>query len=273
MDLDTTLARLAADPSAPLDPAELGLALARDEYPELDSEAYLSEIGGMAREARHYLRGDLESRVRGLCRYLFHDQGFRGNLKDYYDARNSYLNDVLDRRTGIPITLTVVAMAVGCRAGLAVVGVGLPGHFVAKAVEGNREVLFDPFHGGRLLELPDCERLVEQVAGTPFEANTHTLRAVPPRLIVERMLSNLKGIYLAGEDFERSLRVIARLCQLNPGDWLQRRDLGATFLRAGRPGPAIDHLEAYLAAQPSGKDAATVRDLLTKAQSAVAQWN
>jgi regulator of sirC expression with transglutaminase-like and TPR domain len=273
MDLDATLDRLAADPSAPLDPAEVGLALARDEYPELDTEAYLSEIGGMAREARPYLRGDLESRVRGLCRYLFHDQGFRGNLKDYYDARNSYLNDVLDRRTGIPITLSIVAMAVGGRAGLAVVGVGLPGHFVAKAVEGGREVLFDPFHGGRILTPTDCERLVEHSAGTAFEANRRSLRAVPPGVIVERMLSNLKGIYLAAEDFERSLRVMQRLRQLNPRDLLQRRDLGATFLRAGRPGPAIDHLTAYLDADPTAADAAAVSGLLGEARSEVARWN
>src|SRR5947209_18313546 len=118
MDLDTALDLLARDPTAPLDLAELALLLARDAYPELDVEAYLNEIEGMAHEARGHLRGGLEKRVAGLCRYLFHEMGFRGNDRDYYDPRNSYLNEVLDRRTGIPLTLSVVAMVVGKRAGL-----------------------------------------------------------------------------------------------------------------------------------------------------------
>jgi regulator of sirC expression with transglutaminase-like and TPR domain len=273
MDLDATLLRLSADAGAPLDLAEVSLALARDEYPGLDTEAYLNELAGMAREARPYLRGGLEARVRGLCRYLFHDQGFRGNQKHYYDARNSYLNDVLDRRTGIPISLAVVAIAVGGRAGLRVAGVGLPGHFVAKAVDGDRAVLFDPFHGGRLLAPEDCERLVEQSAGTPFEANERALRAVPAGVIVQRMLMNLKGLYLAGGDLGRAARVMRRLCQLTPGDVQQRRDLGATLLKAGRAGAAIDHLATYLKAVPAASDAAAVRRLLGQARAAVAAWN
>src|SRR5439155_13664536 len=141
MDIDAALRELAEDADAPVDVAELSLLLARDEYTDLDVEAYLAELSGMAREARSYVRGSLEARVRGLCRYLFHEMGFHGNLDEYYDPRNSYLNHVLDRRTGIPITLSVVALAVGTRAGLPLVGVGLPGHFVVKAVAEEREVL------------------------------------------------------------------------------------------------------------------------------------
>src|SRR5215471_13230708 len=143
MDLKSALPQLARDPAAPFDLAELALQLARDEYPDLDVEAYLSQLAGMAHEARPYMRGSLDARVNGLCRYLFHDLGFRGNTQTYYEAQNSYLNQVLDRRTGLPILLTVVAMAVGERAGLRIVGVGLPGHFVAKAVENGNELLFD----------------------------------------------------------------------------------------------------------------------------------
>jgi regulator of sirC expression with transglutaminase-like and TPR domain len=149
MDLNAALSLLAIQPDAPLDVAELALHLARDEYPHIDVDAYLAELTAMAREARRYLRGDLPARVHGLCRYLFHDMGFRGNKKEYYDPLNSYLNQVLERRMGIPITLSAVTMAVGARAGLEIYGVGLPGHFVVKAVEGGDEVVFDPFHGGR----------------------------------------------------------------------------------------------------------------------------
>src|SRR5208282_4496392 len=179
MDLDAALELLAHDPSAPLDLAELALRLACDEYPGADIEAYLAELAGMAHEARSYLRGSLEARVNGLCRYLFHDMGFHGNTREYYDPRNSYLNQVLERRTGIPITLSALAMVVGGRAGLEVAGIGLPGHFIVKAVADGREVLFDPFHGGRQLALRDCENLVHQATGKSFDATQAPLEPVP----------------------------------------------------------------------------------------------
>src|SRR3954454_20258212 len=159
MSLADKLTLLSREPAASLDLADLALQLARDEYANLDVEGYLAELEAMAREVRHYLRGSLSARVHGLCRYLFHDMGFRGNARDYYDPRNSYLNEVLDRRTGIPISLSAVALAVGTRAGFTLAGVGLPGHFVVKAVDTDGEVLFDPFHGGRVLTPEDCERL------------------------------------------------------------------------------------------------------------------
>src|SRR6266849_5315379 len=230
MNLDEALNQLAEQADARLDVAELALWLARDEYPELDVDAYLSELNGMAHEAKTYLRGSLEARVTGLCRYLFHEMGFRGNTQNYHDPRNSYFNQVLDRRTGIPITLSVLAMSVGQRAGLQVVGVGLPGHFVVKAVAEGREVLFDPFHGGRLLTPTDCEHLVQQVTGQSFAAGPATLAALPLGLLLMRLLNNLKAVYLGQKDFTRAVRVLERLRQLDPADPLQRRDLGISLL-------------------------------------------
>jgi regulator of sirC expression with transglutaminase-like and TPR domain len=199
--------------------------------------------------------------------------GFRGNAQDYYDPRNSYLNQVLDRRTGIPISLSAVAMAVGARAGLEVVGIGLPGHFVVKAVADREEILFDPFHGGRQLTPEDCELLVQQVTRTSFEATAANLRALPLGWMVVRMLTNLKAIYLRRSDFPRAVRVLERLRQLDPNDPVQQRDLGISLLRAQRPGPAIDHLTAYLAAAPNGEDNQAVRALLERARDEVARWN
>jgi regulator of sirC expression with transglutaminase-like and TPR domain len=273
MDLDDALPFLARYPAAALDLAEVALRLAREEYPDVDVEAYLGELAAMAHEVRPRLRGGLEARVRALGLYLFHEMGFRGNTQAYYDPRNSYLNQVLDRRTGIPITLSLVAMAVGTRAGLSVLGVGLPGHFIAKATDGEGEVLFDPFHGGRLLEPEQCAALVEQVTGSPFEATPQSLTAAAPHLIVVRLLTNLKGIYLGAGDFPRAGRVIARLLQLLPDDPQQRRDLGVVLLRAGQPGRALEHLTAYLDAVAEAEDADTVRQLLAKARADVARWN
>jgi regulator of sirC expression with transglutaminase-like and TPR domain len=273
MNLDDALARLGREPAAPLDLAELALHLARDEYPDLDVEAYLGEFDGMAHEARRYLGGGLKAQVTGLCRYLFHEMGFRGNDRDYYDPRNSYLNQVLDRRTGLPITLSAVTMAVGARAGLEIQGVGLPGHFVVKAVRGEREELFDPFHGGRRLTPEDCENLVHQITGQPFRADRKGLAAVPLGAIVTRMLTNLKAVYLKGRDWARAVRVMERLRQLHPADALQRRDLGTSLLHAGQPGRAVDHLSAYLAAVPQAGDAEAVRRLLRRAQKLLAECN
>ncbi|HXG12993.1 MAG TPA: transglutaminase-like domain-containing protein [Gemmataceae bacterium] len=273
MNLDETLSLLARDSSAPVDLAAVALHLARDEYPDLDVEAYLSELAAMAHEARSYLRGDLRARVAGLCRYLFHEMGFRGNTQSYYDPRNSYLNQVLDRRTGIPITLSVVAMTVGTRAGLAVDGVGLPGHFIARAAAAGQEIFFDPFHGGRFLTPEQCAILVQQVTGLPFEATAAQLRPAPVARIVLRMLSNLKSIYLRQGDFPRAIRVIERARQLAPDDPEQRRDLGISLVRVGQPGRALDHLEAYLAAMPAAADASAVREFLDQARSEVARWN
>ena len=273
MDIDSALGLLATDPAAPLDVAELALRLARDEYPDLDVEAYLGELSGMAHDARPYLTGGLAARVRGLCRCLFHDLGFRGNIDNYYDPRNSYLNQVLDRRTGLPITLSVVAVAVGRRAGLEVAGVGLPGHFVAKAVAEDEEVLFDPFHGGRVLTPDECAVLVERVTGEPFRVTPAALAPVTPGAFVLRLLTNLKGSYLRDGDFPRAARVIGRLRQLVPTDPSQQRDLGAALLSAGRPGRAIDALEAYLAARPEADDVEAVRQLLLQARGEVARWN
>ena len=203
MDLDAVLVRLATDPATSVDVAEFALLLARDEYPDLDIAAYLKLLADLACRVRPKLCGDLEHRVTVLSQYLFDDLRFRGNVQNYYDPDNSYLNQVLDRRLGLPITLSVVTMAVAARAGLTVHGVGLPGHFVVKAVDGRQEVIFDPFHGGQVLSPCDCELLVRQVTGKSFTATRDALRAIPSALLARRMLANLKTVYLRQGDFIR----------------------------------------------------------------------
>jgi regulator of sirC expression with transglutaminase-like and TPR domain len=273
MDLNAKLAELAGQREANVDVAEVALCLARDEYPELDVEAYLCELEGMAREARDYVRGNLERRVSGLCRYLFHEMGFRGNAKKYYDPRNSYLNRVIDRRTGIPITLSVVAMAIGKRVGLEIQGVGLPGHFIVKASAAGQELLFDPFHGGRLLTPEDCEILVERKTGQSFSATPENLEPILACDLLTRMLTNLKAVYFRQKDYVRALRVVERLRQLNPCDPMQRRDLGIGLLQSGEPGRALDHLTAYLRSSPGCEDGESIRLLVNEAYSAIGQWN
>ncbi len=274
MNLDRTLRQLAADPFAPVDLAELNLLLAADEYPDLDVPHYLGVLDDLADHLRPKLRGGLEDRTAAFSEFLFDECGFAGNAEDYYDPRNSYLNEVLDRKLGLPITLSVLAIAVGERCGLTVVGVGLPGHFVVKAVSGcGDEVLFDPFHGGQLLDYDGVEQLVAAVTGHPFQAHEESLAGTPPGLIAQRMLNNLKATLLKSGEFARAARVIRRLTQLVPTDPTQRRDLGVSLVRAGECGQAMQHLQAYLDMVPSADDAAAARQFLREARKQVAKWN
>jgi regulator of sirC expression with transglutaminase-like and TPR domain len=273
MDLDETLAGLAESPAADVDLAEVALHIACDEYGKLDVAGYLSELDVMARDARRFLGKGLDGQVAGLCRYLFHEAGFHGNQNHYYDPRNSYLNEVLDRQTGIPITLSVVAMAVGRRAGLPVEGVALPGHFIAMVRSNDERILFDPYHDGKLLEPSDCVELARRAAGEEVEVSEEMLRPAAPGIIVTRMLTNLKGCYLRKGDFRRAVRTIQRIIQITPEDLSQRRDLGVCCVQAGQPGKAIDHLAAYLNGEPEAGDMEAVEKLLEQARAEVAKWN
>ena len=267
------LARLAHEPNADLEIAEVALQLAADEYPDLDVPIYLSRIDQLAEDLQSRLHGRFEQRVETLCSFLFDEQGFTGNGDEYYDPRNSYLSDVLDRRLGIPITLSVLAVAVGQRCELDVVGLALPGHFIAMARAEHRSILFDPFNGGQFLSDEACETLVGAVTGSPFQFTHYDCRPAPLASIVLRMLSNLKAIYLQTEDFRRAVRIMERLRILVPGDVMQRRDIGVSLLRAGEPGRAIDHLAAFLRDVPNAEDRETVEELLRQAKSDVAKWN
>ncbi len=274
MDLDATLTALAADPHADADLAELALHLARDEYPDLDVGVYLARLDDLAERLRPRLTGRLAADAVELTQLLFADEDFTGNQADYYDPRNSYLNDVLDRKLGLPITLSLVAAAVGTRAGLTVEGVGLPGHFVAKVVgEDGASVFFDPFHAGRFLDRAACEELVTEATGQPFALTPRAAAASPNGAIAVRLLTNLKSVYLKAADFARAARTTERLVSLLPGDAEQRRDLGVCLIHAGRPGKAVGHLRAYLAAAPGAADVATVGEFLSEALREVASWN
>lgn len=271
--LETLLDRLSVDPHANIDVAEVGLFLSEDEYPGIDLSGYFDRLDELAENARPYLIGSLEQQVEGLCVYLFGEEGFRGNRDEYYDPQNSYLTDVIDRRLGIPITLSVLAMSVGRRAGMAIDGVGLPGHFIARATDGEQSVLFDPFHGGRILSRAECADLVQSITGREIDLSPTLLEATAPRLVVARMLNNLRSIYAEREDYARTARVLRRQRQLMPDDPGVRRDLGVTLVRAGRPGPAISHLKAYLGSEPTSQDSSDVRSLLKRALSDIARWN
>jgi regulator of sirC expression with transglutaminase-like and TPR domain len=212
-------AELSGRADARLDLAECALLIAAEEYPSLDVGSYLLRLDALAERAGPPIAGadSPMERVERLNRFLFVDEGFAGNRERYEDPRNSFLNEVLDRRRGIPITLSLVFTEVARRVGIPAWGVGFPGHFLV-AVEADGRILVDPFDG-RLIDAGVCQRRLEALlgAGAVLDAAVH-LRAATPREILVRMLTNLKHVYLRERDFGRALGCCERILLLAPDD-------------------------------------------------------
>lgn len=267
-------AELTGRPDDRIDLARAALAIARVEYPGLDAEAYLDRLNGLARGvdgARR--RTDPLERLHRLREYLFVDQGFAGNREDYYDPRNSLLNDVLDRRLGIPITLSLVLIEVGKRLGLAVEGIGLPGHFVAGAQLGDSQILLDPFNAGALLTPETCQELVGRALGRKVALKPENFAAVNPRQFLARMLANLKGAYWQREAWDRVVGVIDRLLVLDPKAVAEFRDRGLAWSKMGEVRRGLVDWERYLTEFPNAADHETVKGHLRQARQKLAQLN
>jgi regulator of sirC expression with transglutaminase-like and TPR domain len=255
-------AELLEEDPLPLDRAALAIAL--EEYPALEPERYLARLDDLAarveRKAPRPVRA--ASTLRALREVLHDEEGLRGNDDDYYDPRNSFLNEVLDRRLGIPITLSVVYLEVARRAGLRLEGVGFPGHFLAKyASSSGVEVFLDAFHGGEMLSADECvARYKARSGGKDLDARY--LRGVSSRQIVARMLHNLKRVYVERKDDVRSFWVLDRILLLAPGQLEALRDRGLAAARLGGARAAARDLEAYLERAPAAADADGIRALL-----------
>ncbi len=238
---------------AAVDLAEAALLIAHGEYPDLDVSGYLGRLDIMGAELRERLREEPrpERAVMALNRYLFHEQGFRGNTSEYYDPRNSYLNDVLDRHIGIPITLSTVYIEVASRAGLEVEGVGLPGHFIVRVHTPARGLLIDPFHCGAMLSERECQDRLDRIFGGKVKMEARHLARCGRKAMLERMLQNLKAIYIKQGDLARALRVVEQLLEVEPGSANEIRDRGTIYAALDCYALAAQDLEAYLAKVPS----------------------
>jgi regulator of sirC expression with transglutaminase-like and TPR domain len=181
-----------------IDLAAVALEIARIAYPDLNAAPYLRRLDEIAAQVESG-RNDPLSVIEAINECLFERLGFRGNSEDYFDPRNSFLNDVLDRRTGIPITLSVVYMEVARRIDLAIFGVGFPGHFLVKH-PGDPEIIVDCFHQGKILLAQDCEARLEEVYGRPLPLAPEYLQVVNKKQIVTRMLQNLHAVYTQSQE-------------------------------------------------------------------------
>ncbi len=254
--------RIAGLPDERIDLAEAALWVAAEQYAGLDVAGYLARLDALAESARPRVLAaqTLERRVEALNRFLYDEQSFRGNRSDYYDARNSFLNEVIDRRTGIPITLAIVWLSIGSRLGLPVHGVGFPGHFLVKC-DAPDEILIDPFEGKRLTRA-ECEARWRATLGdeTPFDARS--LAAAPARQTLARVIGNLKQIFLAQQDWPRALACVERILVLQPDAPLELRDRGLLYARMECWSAAIADMRRFLALAPDDASAAGVREQL-----------
>jgi regulator of sirC expression with transglutaminase-like and TPR domain len=265
--------RLVSGPDASVDLAEASLLIASGEYPDLDVPRYLERLDEMGREVRGRLPRGSGPALDCLNAYLFGEEGFRGNVEDYYDPRNSFLNDVMDRRTGIPITLSTVYIEVARRAGLGVFGVGLPGHFLVGALAAGRPILVDPFHGGALLSEADCQKRLDRVYEGRVRLEREMLAPCPRKGILARMLRNLKVIYVKVDDYPRALRTIDLLLRLDPRSAEDLRDRGLLHAAYGCYGLAAADLEACLALAPGAPEALALRAKVLEMRSKAARLN
>lgn len=247
--------------SAPFDLVEASLLVAAEEYADLDVSREVARVHIIAAEAARLVIGmpNTFERLDGLRTFLFEDLGFRGNTLRFKDPRNSFLNDVLNRRLGIPLTLSVLFIEAARASGFEADGIGLPGHFVVRVTHRDRELLVDPFSAGRLISEEDCRTLVARTTGRPSLFRSEHLKPVDDRAMLERMLLNLKHIYVETKDYRRALSIVERLLILTPGEPAEVRDRGFLKAHLGLPGAAIVDLECYLATRPSAPDSEAIR--------------
>lgn len=251
-------------PRGEINLAEAALVIARDEYPELDVAAYLQRIDALAQTLRSRLRADISpaDTLAMLNNYMFEELGFAGNSEDYYDPRNSYLNDVIDRKLGIPITLSVLYIEVGRRLGLPLSGISFPGHFLVKCSLRNGAVVLDTYAKGASLGIKDLQKRLRVLIGgmdvTP-EAVMRMLTAATPAEIVARMLKNLKAIHAERDDKTRALTAMNRVLDLYPDEADGYRERARLFEALDCFGAAMADFESYLRLDPEAHDARAVR--------------
>ena len=242
----------------------VALEIGRDAYPELDVDAYLGKIDEFADRVRaRFKPGSPIRHILGQINWvLFVEEGFQGNEEDYYDPRNSYLNEVLDRGLGIPITLSIVYEAIADRLGLSVAGLDLPAHFMLRVDDADTTYFVDPFHAGAIYDRPGCERKLSELAGGMVMLIDAAVEPCSCATVVSRILRNLKAIYGRTGDFASLLPIQRRLTALNPDDPRELRDLGVLCVQADCLFEAIEPLQSYLQRASGANDATQISDLL-----------
>lgn len=251
-------------PESEIDLAKAALYLAQEETPDLEIEPYIAQLDEWGQQVQASLpeqRYPLRV-IQCINHFLYEELGFVGNEQDYYDPRNSFLNEVMERRTGIPITLALVYLEIARRIDFPMVGIGMPGHFLIRPEFKDAGIFVDAFHQGEVLFPEDCEQRLQQIYQEPIALKPEFLEAVTKRQFLARMLTNLKVIYINQQDLQRALSVMERLLLIFPDAVAQQRDRGLLYYQLGQPQPAIADLKTYLAHFPDASDASMIELLL-----------
>lgn len=259
-----------------IDLAGAALALARIEYPELDTGLYQQRLNNLAARVMRSLRANPGARetITTLNRVLFEEEGLRGNRDDYYDPRNSFLNDVLDRKLGIPITLSVVYMEVARRMGFPLAGTGMPGHFLLKHYDVlSGEIIIDAFNRGLVLTVEDCDNRLKEIYRGEIEFKPEFLSPVTRREILTRMLNNLRQIYFTQRDFRKGLMVLDLLLAIPPPSIEMLRERALVRLNLDQYVGAAQDLANYLKMCPDAPDADDVQETLEMVRQLLARLN
>jgi regulator of sirC expression with transglutaminase-like and TPR domain len=270
--------RIVRSPAEEIDLAEGALVIAADEYGDLDVDAYMHRVEEMGATLRRRLRSDISTSeaILALNRYLFDELGFAANTGEYYDPRNSYFNQVMDRRLGIPITLSLVYIETGRRIGLSLHGISFPGHFLVKCVVRDGAIVLDPYARGVSLSLEDLQQRFK-AAHDGVEPGPAVIKgilaAANPKDILARLLRNLKAIYVQRADQMRALSASNRIIALLPADADEYRDRGQLYLDLECFRAALVDFETYLSLDPHARDADSVRGRIGELQSIAARLN
>lgn len=252
------------------------LAIAASEYPKLDHVAYRRRFEDLAQRVKNALPAYPEPAqiIAAVNRVLFDEEGFSGNRDDYYDRRNSYINEVLDRKLGIPITLALVYMEVARRVGLAVLGVGMPGHFLLKFFDlAGQETLLDVYERGRVLSPSECQARLDQIYAGNVSLQPEFLQTVNKRQMLTRMLNNLKNIHLTSRDFRRALMVIDMILAIYPRSAEEVRQRALLRYNVGQMRGAVEDLQLYLNMAPEASDSDDMRQLVLSIRRTLIQMN
>ncbi|MBD2106431.1 tetratricopeptide repeat protein [Nodosilinea sp. FACHB-13] len=251
-------------PTAQVSLARAALYIAQEDYPHLVVDDYLAMLDRMAETLRQRLPQDrYPLKIIGAINdYLFSELNFSGNSVDYYDPRNSFLNDVLERRVGIPITLSLVYLELADRIGFPMAGVSMPGHFLIRPTVNEMDVFVDPFNRGEIMFEQDCRERLKQMFGDPTQLEPQHLVPITPATFLVRILTNLKLIYLQNRDVPKALDAINRILLIAPeavGEW---RDRGLIHYQQGLLDQARLDLERYLHQHPNAGDAFEIRRVI-----------
>jgi len=255
-----------AQPDEQIDLALCALYIAQEEYPDLDIFEYVNALDTIAAEIEERLPTQKYPLriIQSINQYLYDELGFRGNTVEYYDPRNSFLNEVIERRVGIPITLALVYLEIAKRIDFPMVGIGMPGHFLIRPAVAEMEIFVDAFNRGEVMFPDDCQERLMQVYGQPVTMQPEFLLAVSNRQFLARILSNLKLTYLNGRQLEKALAAVERILLLFPDRVTEVRDRGLIYYQIGRWVAAVNDFETYLTQVPDAQDAPVIRRLLNQ---------